>query len=428
MISKIFGKEKINSSGFFLFSAIGVLLVLVNLRAIFERKNGFLTPYDPKQFYDIMYYNMTFLSANYIDIGFVRRGLGGTISRVLFNDPDTGAITFHILSTAALILSLLILGWKSLKKISFYNTLFLMMFCVISPQLFLGWENDIARTDMAVIACIVLAAVSLVTDRPSIAALMLFVGFLAHETAIIFGLPLIFVIALARSDTGLRGLRHLLPHAIGLAVAVVGIALVQGSLTPDTDVFVRRMIEHTPPPPEQWYKDIRDCAIYMMVGGLRGLKTAMCYNLYYKAYPLMIAFTLLITIANGLILGVERHWMLFIMAIVGPTLFMDLVANDMGRWVKFGCAATWVLSVVLHDRGVVSLDGRRLVVSSVLLGVLLLMGSSGVHSVNRASEKLAVWLGYPAAPEIGDWMTHCDPNWRSVIAGSARNKVTASSR
>jgi len=375
-----------------------------------------------------MYYNVTFLSANYVDVGFVRRGLGGTIARLLSSDPYMGAFLFHLLSLAALIAAFLILGWRMLAAISTQNRLFMLVFCMASPQLFLGWGNDIARTDMAVIGCILFAVIALVGDRPGVAALLLFVGSLMHETAIIFGLPLLFAVAMVRSEYGLRGLRGLLPYAIGLIVGVVATALLQGALTPDTDVFIRRMIDHTPRPTTQWLTDLRDCAIYMMVGGLRGLRTAMCYNLYYQAYPLMIAFTLFVTIANGVILGVERRWVLFVLAIVGPTLFMDLVANDLGRWVKFGCAGTWVLSAVLHERGAVSLHGRRLVTSVVLLGMLFVMGGARVHTVNGASEAMAMALGYPAAPEVADWMTHCDPAWRSFVAGRAGNTATTGSR
>ena len=368
---------------------------------------------------EAMYYNVTFLSANYIDVGFVRRGLGGTIARLLSPDPYVGALLFYLLSLVALIAGFLILGWRTLTAVSLPNRLFMLVFCMASPQLFLGWGNDIARTDLAVIACIVFAVIALIGERPVVAAVLLFVGSLMHETAIIFGLPLLFAVAMARSDDGLPGLRRLLPHAIGLLAGVMVTALVQGALTPDMDVFVGRMIEHTPQPMAQRFADLRDCAIYMMVGGLRGLKTAMCYNLYYRAYPLMIAFTLVVTIANGVILGVERRWALFALAIVGPTLFMDLVANDLGRWVKFGCAATWVLSAVLHGSGAISLNGRRLVASVLLFVVIFFMGSSRVHTVNRASDATARALGYPVSPEVGDWMTHCDPAWRSFVATGA---------
>lgn len=375
-----------------------------------------------------MYYNVTFLSANYIDTGFVRRGLGGTIARLLSPDPDTGAFLFHLLSTLALIASFLTLGWRAFRAVSLPNALFMMLFCVVSPQFFLGWGNDIARTDMAVIAAILFAVVALDARRPVVAAALLFVGAMAHETAIIFGLPLLFAVAMVKSDDGLRGLRPLLPHAVGLIAGVIVVVLVQGALTPDTPVFIRRMVEHTPRPTTQWLVDLRDCAIYMMVGGLRGLKTAMCYNVYYAAYPLMVGFTLLVTVLNGAILGVERRWVLFALAIVGPTLFMDLVANDLGRWVKFGCAGTWALSAVLHERGAVSLDGRRLVASVLLFVVVFFMGSSRVHTVNRASDATAMALGYPGAPEVADWMTHCDPAWRSFVAGRAGNTATTGSR
>lgn len=408
---------KVGKGQYIIFALIGMAMLIGIFKPLVIPLNRVGLPATTALVKEWMYYNVTFLSANYVDVGFVRRGLGGTIARLLSPDANTGAFLFHLLSAVALILSFLHMGWRSFKTVSLQNTLFMMLFCVVSPQLFLGWGNDFARTDMAVIACVVFAASALVADRPIVAAMLLFVGAMAHETAIIFGVPLLFAVAIVKTDNGLRGLKYLLPCAIGLIASIIVVALIQGALTPDTDIFIRRMLQHTPRPATQWFEDLRDCAIYMMVGGLRGLKTAMCYNVYYRAYPLMIGFTLFVTVANGVILGVERRWMLFLVAIVGPTIFMDLVANDLGRWVKFGCAATWILSAVLHKRGEISIKGWRLVSSALLLGVLLYMGSSRVHTVNRASESMATMLGYADAPEVADWMTFCDPAWRSFVAG-----------
>ncbi|MEH3159066.1 MAG: hypothetical protein PGN08_09110 [Sphingomonas taxi] len=362
-----------------------------------------------------MYYNVAFLSANFLDAGFVRRGLGGTIAALLSRDPDTGAFLFHLLSAGLLIAALLVLGWRLFRAASWPAAAFMLLFCVVSPQLFLGWGNDIARTDMAVIGCIAFAAIALDAGRPAMAAALLVFGFMVHETAIIFGLPLLFAVAVMRQGDGLRGARPLLPHALGLVAVIVGLVLVQGLVTPETDVFVRSMVDHTPAPESAWYRDLRDCAIYMMVTGLRGLKTAMCYNVYYDAYGFMVVFSVLVTLANGLALGLERRWGVFAVAILAPVLFMDLVANDIGRWVKFACASSWILSALLQERGVVRIGGMRLALGVLLLGGLLFMGSSRVHTVNRMSEALALRLGYPVAPEVGDWMTHCDPDWRSVV-------------
>ena len=365
-----------------------------------------------------MYYNVTFLSANYLNVGFVRRGLGGTIAGLLSRDPNTGAFLFHSSSAVLLIASFLVLGWRLIAKVPLPAAAFMMLFCVVSPQLFLGWGTDIARTDMAVIGCIMFAAIALGADHPIVAASLLVLGFMVHETAVIFGVPLLLAIAMIKTDKGVRGATYLVPHAIGLVASVLIIALIQGALTPDINVFARKMIDHTPIPATPWFQDLRDCAIYMMITGLRGLKTAMCYNIYYKSYAVMIGFTLLVTVANGAILGMERRWVLLTLAVVGPTLFMDLVANDLGRWVKFGCASTWMLSAMLQERGTVSIGGWRLVASALLLSVLLYMGGSRVHTVNRASESVARMLGYPDAPEVGEWMTYCDPAWRFIVRGA----------
>jgi hypothetical protein len=103
-----------------------------------------------------------------------------------------------------------------------------------------------------------------------------------------------------------------------------------------------------------------------------------------------------------------------LLAVILPALFLNVVANDVGRWVKFSVVNAWVLSLAFHSAGTLALSRRRVVLGLGLLVLLLAMGSSRVHHTNPASERVARWLGFSSAPEVGEWMSYCDPQWREV--------------
>jgi hypothetical protein len=363
---------------------------------------------------DLAYYNVSFLSANYFDVGFVRRGLGGSIARLLSSDAQLGAFLFHIGSAIFLIAPLATLQLRLLRQGHRPTAVFMMFFLVLSPQTFSGWANDIARTDMLVIASISWSVIAMLGSRPLVSVAVLIAGFLVHETAIIFGVPLLVAIGVLQARDGKMKYSDLAFGALVLIVTLLGFVLVQGALTPNIKDFSSFMRQNTPPPIDQWHENLRECAIYMMVAGMRGLKTAICYNFYWKAYLIMLIFSVLVCLANGFALGLERRVMWFALAVMAPTLFMDAIANDSGRWVKFACASTWLLSAAYQEKGGLVFRNNRLWMSAVTLGLLLYMGTSPVHEVNRVSASVVRRSGLDAAPEVDQWMTHCDPEWREV--------------
>jgi hypothetical protein len=391
----------------------GVMLLLSLKAPIIEGAlNGFANIVELVQGW--MYYNVSVLSANYFDVGFVRRGLGGTIARVLSPDLYLAGFAFHVLSAVLLIIPLVLLQLRLLRNQKPGVAALLATFIVLSPQTFIGWSNDIARTDMFVIATIAWAALALLTNRPLMAAAILLLGSLVHETAVIFGLPLMIVLAASRMGQDSAVLRR---HVVAFGVLVVALGVVtflQWLTGPEPAALSAAMQLRTPAPPNGWYADLRDCAIYMMVAGLRGVRTAMCYNGYYKAYLLLVFLSLGVLFLNALILGLERKPVAVLLAVVLPVLFLDAVANDVGRWVKFSTVNAWVLSLAFHSAGTLSLSRQRITLGFGLLALLLAMGGSRVHHVNPASEHVARWLGFSSAPQVDDWMSHCDPEWRDI--------------
>jgi hypothetical protein len=207
-------------------------------------------------------------------------------------------------------------------------------------------------------------------------------------------------------------------HVVAFAALIAGLCItmsIQWLAGPDPTTLSTAMQLRTPPPPNEWYADLRDCAIYMMVAGLRGVRTAVCYNEYYKAYLVLVFLSLGVLFLNSLILGLERKPLAVLLAVVLPVLFLDAVANDVGRWVKFSTVNAWVLSLAFHSAGTLALNRQRIILGFGLLALLLAMGGSRVHHVNPASEHVARWLGFSSAPHVDEWMSHCDPEWRDIV-------------
>lgn len=360
------------------------------------------------------HYNVVVLSSNYLDAGWVRRGLGGTIAALLSSEPYHAGLAFHALSAALLIVPLILLQLRTLKEVSLAVALLLAGFIVVSPQTFWGWSNDIARTDLIVGASIAWSAWALLRDRPGLAAALLFLGGQIHETALIFGVPLAVVLSASRVKQSGSTYRH---HALALGALIVAsgaMALLSVLLGPDGATLASVMRAHAPPAAESWYDDLRDCAIYMLVSGFRGVRTAMCYNADYAAYPLMVLCAVGIAVLNVAVLGLERRPLACVLAVLLPLLFMEIVASDTGRWVKLAALNSWLLAVAFHGSGQLSLARWRPALSVALLVLLMGGGGSRVHHPNPASAKVAAWLGFSEAAEVAEWMDRCDPEWRSI--------------
>ncbi len=368
---------------------------------------------------DLTYYNVAFLSASYPDAGFVRRGLAGTIAQLLARDTTVAVLLFHLLSALLLIAGFAVLQWRLLRSISWPAAAFLIFFAIFSPQTFGGWTDDIGRTDLLVLAITTWAVVAIDRGRPLVSSALLVIGFLVHETAIVFGLPLLVAAAALSLRDGNTRINDVRRAAILLVAALVVIVVVQSFTTPTATVFAVSMQRNTPAPVDAWHRDLRDCAVYMMITGLRGLRTAICYNVYWPAFGLMVAFSIAVAIVNGAILGLERRFWWFALAVLVPLVFMNAVANDTGRWVKFACANAWVLAALYQGRGEHVPGGPRLAVNAVLLAGMMYMGTSPVHEVNRASFSVARRLGMPPPPPVDEWMTRCDRDWRAIAQGRA---------
>lgn len=363
------------------------------------------------------YYSLSYLSASYQNAGFIRRGLGGTLATWMSGSAGRGAVPFHILSALFLVAPIALIQWRLLRSSKLPSATFMMIFAILSPQLFTGWAQDVGRTDLFTIGTIAWAVWFTVAGRNIFTGVSLLLGFLMHETAIIFGLPLILAcLAITGKADARTNAFHLITVAIAIFTSVAALALIQSLAAPSIRELADAMLRASPSPMDPWARDLRDCAIYMMAAGSRGLKTAMCYNLYSPGFIIVVICGIGATMLNGYILNLERRPWWFAATALAPMLFMNVVANDTGRWVKFACANAWMLSAVFQIQGLSVPSIKRTTINYALLAAALWLGSADVHHPNRASIMLISKLDLQPFG-IANWMAHCDPDWYEIVYG-----------
>jgi len=252
---------------------------------------------------------------------------------------------------------------------------------------------------------------------------LILLGFLAHETALIYGLPLLAAFAIVDFRSGSLTHRQVLRLAAAALIGVAVIIVLQMIWSAPPEVTARNMLDQAPAlAGDAKHQLWRDIAIYMAVGGSRALATALCYNVQMSAryWPEFFGCIALLAL-YALILPVRRHLSLAALVMWVPPIFMMLVANDTGRWLKLGMLNGWLLASFLLLRGVADaqLGPRALKLGALLICGLLAMGPTRHNTINDAYSRLLDRLGYPEHTALDVWMDSCDPEWRRVVYGSS---------
>lgn len=357
-------------------------------------------------------YNLGVLAINYQQHGFIRRGLGGTIFTLLGGSPLTRClhplIVFHLLSAIWLAIPLVLLLRRMLME-NFRRGLLLAVVLLVSPQLFLGWGGDLGRTDMFTSGCIAWAVVALLKQHDVVAVGMILTGLLAHESAAIFGIPLLIAILLMPPFNGTikRLLRVVITFAVGCGVIFV----TQGmNITASSRTIVEAILNSQKP------SLLRDVAAYMTTAGPRSIVTSWCQSLGRAATPLYIACTVVIVLVYPWILSVRRQNLpVYVLATILPLLMISLIAIDYGRWLMFTTLNGWLFAVV----GLYSADGRSLGNLAMagrlaVLAALVAMKPTTVFAPNIFAEQLATRFWGKNSTDLKS-VEACDPDWRSFI-------------
>lgn len=393
--------------------ALFVLLMVAALRSVTKH---WLAGWTRLQDDWVLLYQAATLGFNYVEFGFVRRGLGGTLIHWSGLSQIAGTVWFHVLSA----LGVSTLACLLLRRLRAPLTV-KAAFSLILLSLVFFWGEDAGRTDIAVAALLVLATMNVAAGRPLIAAVCLGVALGFHESAFLFGLPLMLALVLAQRRQLTRSQR-MRSAAAGAGLVVIGLAYLMIDRLPHadnatmTEAIRSRLPSHV----------MVDWAIYFATSGSRGVLASVCQNIEVNPnYALLVASGLIvIAVVIVTLCGADRRaWKLAALACLPGYLLLCIVANDLGRWSTLACFTAWLFALArpdVHDAARPALHAAPLV--GALVFVLLtnqkgpLRATIAVYTPSPPIEAVAIKLGRPQTPDVGVALQHCDPRWRDVLA------------
>ncbi len=250
----------------------------------------------------------------------------------------------------------------------------------------------------------------------------LLIGMLAHETAIIYGAPLLLLTIAHDEQHGILHRAAALQLAGMLVAGVVLILLAQLMFSQPPSAIASHMLAATPkllnnPEHRLW----RDIAIYMAVSGPEGIRTAICGNLNADPQYLPMAVgSVAVLFAYSIVLPRLRGYPLAAaVATLLPLIFMLAIANDTGRWLKLSVLNAWLLHsfYLIREPSREGVSASQIVCSFAVLAVLLLMGPTQYRKVNRSVHTAAMRAGAADPAPFRVWMDGCAPGWQTLVYG-----------
>lgn len=276
-------------------------------------------------------FNRPLLLVNYFNSGFPKRALTGTIA-LLFGTDLQGVVYFHIASALWLASPLAVMLYLAASRIDIRSRMMLTALLVLPPHLFMSWAPDLGRVDMLTLGMVSWAAVAAITGRPALGAVILAVGALCHETAIVFGVPLLLAISFQEGRW-----QSLARFAAPVAALLAVIAIAQALLAPTPT----RLIEVMSAASES---QMRDIAIYSYIWSK--IPEVICVNLsnshYFPSVAIGFALLLLLIVAHGC--KDRSTFALYAVAVLTPFVVASIIAVDVGRWLSMSALNVWLLT------------------------------------------------------------------------------------
>ena len=399
-------RSRLAAWGFF------VLLVVLSTRLLASavRRGVLLTDESP------LLYHAATLGFNYFDFGFVRRGLAGSVVSLLGPDRLLGTAVFHVLCAAAVAGGAATL-FLHLRLRAGARWVYVLLFVA----LMLRWAEDPGRTDLAVAALLIAAALAFQAKQLVLSCLCVGLSLGVHETGLVFGLSLLAALLLDGAHWRRVSLRT---AAAGLVVLAAFVALyVLLGMLPHADVPTMVSVVRSHFPTHEYV----DWAIYFAVSGSRGVRTSICQNLGDPTYPLHLATGLgVIAIFIALLRnGAKPSLPAALLAAVPPFLFLSAAANDLSRWAVLAALNVWLVGAVGAGDPACGADRRpgrwtALRIGAAILVIPLIHPKTWpiedpIFSPSPVIDRAVQELGGPRTPRFRAALARCDADWRSVL-------------
>jgi hypothetical protein len=358
-------------------------------------------------------YNRATLALNYQEHGFIRRGLGGTLLEWVDSSPLAACVdqllVLHLLSAIWLTIPLVLLVRRMMDQ-DWRRGAWFALLLAASPQLFMAWGGDLGRIDMFIGGCLAWGVLAVLHQRLWVAVGSLLLGFLAHETSILYGVPLLAALHLHRH--GRAGLRTMYLPAAVLIGGTFLIAIGNFALTSASSQDIVNSIVRSQAPSKE-----RDFAAYVAVDSAKGLVTSLCRGVGKAATPFYLAWALGLIALYAWLLWVRFKKALvlpYALATVLPFVMLSLVAIDYGRWLSFAILNAWLFTAAMIPAGERQQSRKSIVLRLIVLGGLIAMRPSHVQLPSYFAKTVAERLWSKKATQ-GKTTEECDPSWRASI-------------
>jgi hypothetical protein len=388
-----------------LFAAIAVLAICrIEIRWL-------LDPITHPAYWAIPSYNYAILQPNYFNSGFMRRGLGGTIFAFFDSGrPDSSLAYFQIFMALWISIPLGALMYR-ISKLGDWTWLWFGIVLVASPQLVQAWSHEIGKSDMLICGFVAWAVLNVLDRRFVIASVLIFMGSLCHETAVVYGLPLCSLVWFSMYQGGKASVRDGV-LSVGLLLALLFVtAIAEGILSAPRSTIASIIVNSGPA------DKLRYQAAYMTSGGLKSITTSLCES-FSRPPALLYIFSIIITCAMYSIVLLARAWkstVALAFAALLPMLFMSVVAVDYGRWLCFAVMNAWLAAVTLRLTGWTPSQTPRssYLWATAVLAALVAMGPATVFSASKVTTHIARRIWGPVTEPL-DYFDQCDPSWRDL--------------
>ncbi|MGI4878856.1 MAG: hypothetical protein ACRYG4_15365 [Janthinobacterium lividum] len=359
-------------------------------------------------------YNYTILRANYFNAGFVRRGLQGTVLALFDRHGDVDSLVgFHVVCAVFLAVPLALLV-RRLIVLGTWQWLWFAAVALLAPQIMPSWSVDVGKGDMMTMGFVAWALLAAVDRRYVLAVVPLAIGYLAHETVIFFGAPLVAAMWFVDYRRGLATTREGLVAVGVLGAALVTITLAYVAFSAPPQEIARVILEGTPRSMLRYY------AAYMTMAGTKSATTSFCISLKRPDVALDLAACVVVVLLYAVVTLARTRLALgvFAFAALLPMVLLSAVAVDYGRWVSLAAMVAWLAAAGLRIKGAAPVEAATRVYagSAAVLALLMAMGSSSIYYANTATQRLSRHLWTPVPMTLEQRISSCDPGWADTIA------------
>ena len=258
--------------------------------------------------------------------------------------------------------------------------------------------------------------------RYRLAAIVLLVGSLCHETALIMGVPL----CAAFWFLDWRDKQTKLSDGVWvvgvLLFGVIVIAVLERVFGADLPSVARTIANapHTDRAP--WLNgsfDLRPAAAYMLGGGLRTLAASNCQMYAYPGAYIFVLSCFASIPVYILVYFLRSRLALLVFTFVSllPMVFLSIVAIDYGRWLALAVVNGWLATAGMAIRGWVSPPSSY---TRYAIGLLAVVGLACLGTTEIPASSSRIWvatMNYYGPDLQARYLPKCDPNWLRVAHG-----------